>query len=75
MRDPVLHDKRRHHGWDKAFTASSLRCYDSRLLKYADILITQLHKSSGRTINITEWFNAFAFDVMGKFSIYEKQSS
>ncbi|KAH8197541.1 hypothetical protein TruAng_008277 [Truncatella angustata] len=68
IRDPVLHDKRRRHGWDKAFTATSLRAYDSRIVKYADILVLQLRKTGLRTVNVTEWFNSFAFDVMGELT-------
>lgn len=67
MRDPALHDKRRRAGWDKAFTANSLRAYDSRVLRYADLLVDQIHRNSKQAINVTAWFTAFAFDVMGKY--------
>ena len=65
MRDKAMHDARRHHGWDKAFTAKSLRAYDSRQLKYADQLVSQIKKRSGEAVDATHWLNYFAFDVMG----------
>lgn len=65
MRDRAQHDQRRRHGWDKAFTAKSLRNYDSRVSKYADRLVYQMHQRSGQTVNATSWCNYFAFDVMG----------
>jgi cytochrome P450 family 628 len=78
MTDRALHDKRRRHGWDKAFTTKALRSYDSRILKYADLLVSQLHKRAGEVIDGREWINYFAFDVMGdlafgkSFSALEK---
>ncbi|KAH8682042.1 cytochrome P450 monooxygenase-like protein [Xylariales sp. PMI_506] len=65
MRDKSLHDQRRRHGWDKAFTTASLRSYDSRLTKYANLLVSQLAQRSGQTVNATDWFNWLAFDIMG----------
>jgi cytochrome P450 len=65
MRDRAQHDQRRRHGWDKAFTTKSLRNYDSRVAKYVDQLVNQIHQRSGETVNATSWFNYFAFDVMG----------
>jgi tryprostatin B 6-hydroxylase len=65
MRDRAMHDRRRRHGWDKAFTTKSLRAYDSRLLKYADNLVNQIKKRSGKAVSATSWTNYFAYDVMG----------
>jgi tryprostatin B 6-hydroxylase len=66
MRDKSMHDKRRRHGWDQAFTTKSLRAYDGRLVKYADTLVDQIRKRSGKAVNGTSWTNYFAYDVMGK---------
>jgi tryprostatin B 6-hydroxylase len=66
MRDRAEHDRRRRHGWDLAFTTKALRAYDSRVLKYADEFINQMHRRSGQSVNITSWLEWFAFDVMGK---------
>jgi cytochrome P450 family 628 len=65
MRDRALHDKRRRHGWDMAFTTKSLRAYDARVLKYTDQLLQQLRTRSGEVVNGTKWFKYFAFDIMG----------
>ncbi|KIW03129.1 uncharacterized protein PV09_05771 [Verruconis gallopava] len=65
MRDKAMHDRRRRHGWDQAFTTKSLRAYDSRLIKYADTLVDQIRKRSGEVVNGTSWLNYLAFDVMG----------
>jgi cytochrome P450 len=65
MRDKALHDKRRRHGWDKAFTTKSLRSYDSRILKYSNKLIERLKERSGQALNASEWCMWYAFDVMG----------
>ena len=69
MRDQAMHDRRRRHGWDKAFTTKSLRAYDSRQLKYADGLVNQIRKRTGKPVDATKWTNYFAYDVMGKVSI------
>jgi len=66
MRDRAEHDRRRRSSWDKAFTTKSLRAYDSRVVKYADLLIEQLRKRQGQTVNVTDWFLWYGFDVMGK---------
>ena len=65
MTDRAMHDKRRRHGWDKAFTTKSLRAYDPRLLKYTDQLMGQLRARAGSPVNASSWINYFAFDVMG----------
>ncbi|KAI3320354.1 cytochrome P450 monooxygenase-like protein [Xylariaceae sp. AK1471] len=65
MRDRAEHDRRRRHGWDLAFTTKALRAYDSRVLKYADQFISQMHRRSGQSVNVTNWLEWFAFDVMG----------
>ena len=67
FRDKDMHDKRRKHGWDQAFTTKSLRAYDARLVKYADTLVDQIRKRSGKEVNGTQWTNYFAYDVMGVF--------
>ena len=66
MRDVTLHNKRRRHGWDMAFTAKALRAYDSRVIKYTNKLLEQLRKTEGKPTNMTDWCMWFGFDVMGK---------
>ncbi|KAJ3564856.1 hypothetical protein NPX13_g7701 [Xylaria arbuscula] len=65
LRDRAEHDRRRRHGWDLAFTTKALRSYDSRVVKYADQFVAQMHRRAGQPINITDWLEWYAFDVMG----------
>jgi cytochrome P450 family 628 len=65
MRDRALHDRRRRHGWDMAFTTKLLRAYNARVLKYTDQLLQQLRMRPGKVVNGTNWFKYFAFDIMG----------
>ncbi|KAI0191579.1 cytochrome P450 [Astrocystis sublimbata] len=65
LRDRSEHDRRRRHGWDMAFTTKALRSYDSRVLKYADQFVAQMQRRSGEAINVTNWLEWYAFDVMG----------
>ncbi|KAI1288550.1 cytochrome P450 monooxygenase-like protein [Xylaria venustula] len=65
LRDRSEHDRRRRHGWDMAFTTKALRSYDSRVVKYADQFIAQMQRRVGQAVNITNWLEWYAFDVMG----------
>ncbi|KAI1755314.1 cytochrome P450 [Xylaria castorea] len=65
LRDRAEHDRRRRHGWDLAFTTKALRSYDSRVLKYADQFVAQMQRKAGQAINVTNWLEWYAFDVMG----------
>ncbi|KAI0502885.1 cytochrome P450 monooxygenase-like protein [Xylaria bambusicola] len=65
LRDRAEHDRRRRHGWDLAFTTKALRSYDSRVLKYADQFVTQMQRRVGQAVNVTDWLEWYAFDVMG----------
>lgn len=65
LRDRTEHDRRRRHGWDLAFTTKALRSYDSRVIKYADQFVAQMQRRAGQAINVTDWLEWYAFDVMG----------
>ncbi|KAI1123217.1 cytochrome P450 [Nemania abortiva] len=66
LRNKAEHgDRRRRHGWDLAFTTKALRSYDSRVIKYADQFVTQMERRIGQNVNITDWLEWYAFDVMG----------
>ena len=43
----------------------ALRNYEGRILTYARCLLKQLRANAGHTVNATNWFHFFAFDVMG----------
>ncbi|KAI5919309.1 cytochrome P450 monooxygenase-like protein [Camillea tinctor] len=65
IRDKSLHDDRRRHGWDAAFTAKALRNYDARIVKYADQLVAQMCRRSGEVVDAARWFEWYSFDIMG----------
>ncbi|KAI1485026.1 cytochrome P450 monooxygenase-like protein [Biscogniauxia mediterranea] len=65
IRDKALHDLRRRHGWDAAFTADALREYDTRIVKYADQLVAQMCRRSGEAVDAARWFEWYSFDIMG----------
>ncbi|KPI44659.1 Tryprostatin B 6-hydroxylase [Cyphellophora attinorum] len=68
MREKHMHDRHRKSAWDPAFTASSLRNYDPRILKHANKLMSHLRNTSGQSVNATQWMSFFSFDVMGDLS-------
>lgn len=51
MRDQQMHDKRRKGWWEKAFVMKSVRQYEPTVTSLADLLISQLKKRSGQTVN------------------------
>ncbi|CAG8972199.1 hypothetical protein HYALB_00007341 [Hymenoscyphus albidus] len=63
-RDKATHDSRRKI-WDRAFSTKALRDYEGRVRQYTDQLISQLNERSGKAVNACEWFNFYAFDIMG----------
>jgi cytochrome P450 len=46
-------------------TETALRDYEPRVVNYTDQLLAQIQATSGRPINVTDWFNFYSFDVMG----------
>ncbi|PVI04792.1 cytochrome P450 [Periconia macrospinosa] len=59
-----------------AFTEKALRTQDPTITKYAMYLMEKLHEMvtadpKGATINVTDWFNFFAFDLIGDLSFGE----
>lgn len=43
----------------------ALRNYEGRITSYADELVSRLDAFEGKPVNVTHWFNAYAFDVIG----------
>ncbi|KAL8791206.1 MAG: hypothetical protein Q9213_000163 [Squamulea squamosa] len=68
-RDKAAHDRRRRV-WDRAFSARSLRLYNQQIDEFVQQLRSQIGLLSDkeRTINVSDWFYWFSFDVMGKFA-------
>ncbi|MCJ1353705.1 MAG: hypothetical protein MMC33_003692 [Icmadophila ericetorum] len=63
-RDKAVHDQRRRI-WDHGFSIKALHLYEGRVTSYAQILESQISKRTGSGINISEWFNWYATDIMG----------
>ncbi|KAG9229378.1 cytochrome P450 monooxygenase-like protein [Amylocarpus encephaloides] len=66
-RNRIIHGARRKI-WDRAFSAKSLRDYEGRVKIYTDQLMSQLNANSGKAIDACQWFNFYAFDIMGEMA-------
>lgn len=58
------HDARRKV-WSAAFTGEALKGYEKRVQVYRRKLLSNLLETKGDGVNVTKWFNSYAFDVMG----------
>ncbi|KAL3464660.1 cytochrome P450 [Aspergillus heterothallicus] len=63
-RSRAEHDRRRRV-WSPAFSDKALRGYEHRIEGYNQALMQQLEGLSGKSIDISKWFNFWSFDVMG----------
>ncbi|KAI0509558.1 cytochrome P450 [Xylaria bambusicola] len=68
------HDARRRI-WNRGFSSKALAEYDGLLLRYTELLASQIEcllsadaNSREAIINVTDWFAWYAFDVMGEFA-------
>ncbi|KAK4550276.1 hypothetical protein LTR36_003243 [Oleoguttula mirabilis] len=64
IRNKPEHTSRRKV-WDRGFSSKALRDYEPRVQKYAEQLLGQLDARVGQSVNVTDWFNFYSFDVMG----------
>jgi tryprostatin B 6-hydroxylase len=64
-RKPHLHQWRRKI-WDQGFGMKALRSYQTRVNKQVDALSRTITKRLGKTINCTQLFSFFGFEVMGE---------
>ncbi|KAH8593673.1 cytochrome P450 [Bisporella sp. PMI_857] len=64
IRDKKEHARRRKV-WDRGFGARALKDYEPRVAKYTEELLAQIQATSGKPLNVTDWFNFYSFDVMG----------
>ncbi|KAF7846282.1 hypothetical protein BT93_L4670 [Corymbia citriodora subsp. variegata] len=64
VRDKTEHARRRRV-WDRGFSSKALRDYEPRVKKYTDQLLEHIEATKGMSINVTDWFNYYSFDVMG----------
>ncbi|KAL4865830.1 hypothetical protein BDV12DRAFT_210914 [Aspergillus spectabilis] len=51
--------------WDRGFNAKALRDYTPRVRDHTSKLQEVFDRNLGQTLNITQWFNYYSFDVMG----------
>ncbi|KAI1386119.1 cytochrome P450 [Hypoxylon trugodes] len=63
------HDIRRGI-WNKGFSNKALAIYEERVVEYAEMLASQIERLAreGTTVNVSDWFYWFTFDVMGEFA-------
>ncbi|KAJ5751603.1 hypothetical protein N7520_008520 [Penicillium odoratum] len=64
FREKPLHDRRRRV-WSPGFSEKALRGYEKRIRVYRQKLFDQLMAREGETVNAIQWFNFYAYDVMG----------
>ncbi|GFN18246.1 cytochrome P450 [Aspergillus tubingensis] len=62
IRDLKVHSKRRRQ-WDQA--AKGIQCYHNFVQEQSKILIKKIREHQGRPMDVTNWINCYAFDVMG----------
>ncbi|KAG4415830.1 hypothetical protein IFR04_011010 [Cadophora malorum] len=67
IRNPVIHDQRRRV-WDKALSATAVRDYDSRIIKYAEQFDQLIAESVDRPVDVYAKFGFFTSDVMSDLS-------
>ncbi|KAI0400729.1 cytochrome P450 [Xylaria palmicola] len=68
----------RRRVWERGFSPKALAVYEQHIVHYGELLATQVETivreststggREGATINVTDWFSWFAFDVMGEFA-------
>ncbi|PWY61944.1 benzoate 4-monooxygenase cytochrome P450, partial [Aspergillus eucalypticola CBS 122712] len=62
IRDLKVHSKRRRQ-WDQA--AKGIQYYHNSVQEQSKILIEKIREHQGRPMDVTNWINCYAFDVMG----------
>ncbi|RYP10371.1 hypothetical protein DL764_000705 [Monosporascus ibericus] len=70
IRTHEYHAQRRK-AWDLAFSSKGLRGYQPHVAYYTDLLLKQIQSRAGQPVNVADWFNFYAFDVMGSLSYSE----
>ena len=58
------HDQRRRI-WGGAFNDTILQGYEDRIAHYQNQLVTHISALDGKSVNVSERFNLYSFDVMG----------
>nr|QKG86308.1 NotG [Aspergillus sp. FM242] len=63
-RSRAAHDQRRRI-WSTGFGDRALRGYETRIRGYREKLFHRLNAAAGLTVNVSDWFNFYSYDVMG----------
>ncbi|OQU93626.1 hypothetical protein CLAIMM_00108 [Cladophialophora immunda] len=58
--------------WERGFGTLQLKAYESRVVRHLDVLVSQLRKREGAIVNMTEWCEFFAYDVMSDLGFSEE---
>lgn len=68
-RSTAEHDMRRR-AWNRGFSSKAIPFYEERIEEYAELLTRRIQDLAkrGDPVNVSEWFEWFAFDVMGEFA-------
>ncbi|KAE8331454.1 cytochrome P450 [Aspergillus sergii] len=61
----------RRRGWERGFGTVQLKEYEPRVLKHLEVLVSQLNARDKQTINMTNWCEFFAYDVMSDLAFSE----
>lgn len=72
IRDPAMHGKKRRF-LSHAFSAKALRSHEETINSYTDLFVKQAAVCGGGSegIDMTQWYNWFAFDVVGDLAFGE----
>lgn len=65
------HHSRFRRAFQPAFSDGSLQKQAQMIEGYADLFIQQMRSFSNKTVDMTQWFNFFTFDVAGDLSFGE----
>ncbi|KAH8810086.1 cytochrome P450 [Flagelloscypha sp. PMI_526] len=69
IRDPLEH-KRQRRAWDRGLNATALHTYESRIVLKTTEMVEQLRsRCASGSLNMTDWFSFFVFDVMGELGL------
>ncbi|KAI0438670.1 cytochrome P450 [Xylaria telfairii] len=67
-RDPAIHGHRRRI-WDQAFSVKALEKNEHHVYKFANDLSQVLRGLVGKSINISDYFEYYTFDLMGLLNL------
>lgn len=57
--------------WERGFGTIQLKVYEKRVVHHLDVLVSQLSKRAGTVVDMTQWAEFFAYDVMSDLGFSE----